>query len=313
MSHKIWVTGDAVVDLIPDGENHYLRCAGGAPANVAVGVSRLGSESAFIGRVGKDPLGLFMQETLNAENVDTSHMILDPQHRTSTVVVGLDNGERSFTFMVNPSADQFLQTSDLPPFQSGEWLHCCSIALINNPSREATFEAIRRIKVAGGFFSFDPNLRESLWSSLEEMKTVVMEAVALADVLKFSEEELTLLTNTSSLEKAFEKITAVYPEKLIIVTLGKDGALYHLAGKKDVVAGKALKPVDTTGAGDAFVGGLLAGLSQHENWKDNDVLVQTIRQANACGALATTAKGAMSALPNKAQLAEFLTNSSENM
>ena len=282
MSQKIWVTGDAVVDLIPDGENHYLRCAGGAPANVAVGVARLGSPSAFIGRVGNDPLGQFMQDTLNAENVNTQHMILDPQHRTSTVVVGLDNGERSFTFMVNPSADQFLQASDLPPFQQGEWLHCCSIALINNPSREATFEAIRRIKAAGGFFSFDPNLRESLWSSLEEMKTVVMEAVALADVLKFSEEELTLLTNTDSLEKAFEKMTALYPEKLIIVTLGKDGALYHLKDKKDVIAGKALQPVDTTGAGDAFVGGLLAGLSQHPNWKENDVLVQIIRQANAC-------------------------------
>jgi len=288
MSQKIWVTGDAVVDLIPDGENHYLRCAGGAPANVAVGVARLGSPSAFIGRVGNDPLGQFMQDTLNAENVNTQHMILDPQHRTSTVVVGLDNGERSFTFMVNPSADQFLQASDLPPFQQGEWLHCCSIALINNPSREATFEAIRRIKAAGGFFSFDPNLRESLWSSLEEMKTVVMEAVALADVLKFSEEELTLLTNTDSLEK--------------------DGALYHLEGKKDVISGKALQPVDTTGAGDAFVGGLLAGLSQHPNWKENDVLVQIIRQANACGALATTAKGAMSALPNQTQLAAFLAN-----
>ncbi|SNV88814.1 aminoimidazole riboside kinase [Haemophilus pittmaniae] len=306
MSQKIWVTGDAVVDLIPDGENHYLRCAGGAPANVAVGVARLGSPSAFIGRVGNDPLGQFMQQTLAAENVDTTHMVLDPQHRTSTVVVGLDNGERSFTFMVNPSADQFLQTSDLPPFQAGEWLHCCSIALINNPSREATFEAIRRIKVAGGFFSFDPNLRESLWNSLDEMKTVVMEAVSLADVLKFSEEELTLLTNTDSLDKAFESITTQYPDKLIIVTLGKDGALYHLCSQQQVIAGKALQPVDTTGAGDAFVGGLLAGLAQHSDWRESSVLQQIIRQANACGALATTAKGAMSALPNKQQLAAFL-------
>lgn len=308
MSQKIWVLGDAVVDLIPDGENHYLRCAGGAPANVAVGIARLGGESAFIGRVGKDPLGEFMQQTLQQENVQTSHMILDPQQRTSTVVVGLDNGERSFTFMVNPSADQFLQVIDLPNFQANEWLHCCSIALINNPSRETTFEAIRRIKAAGGFFSFDPNLRESLWASFEDMKETVMKAVALADVLKFSEEELTLLTDTQTLDDAFEKITALYPEKLIIVTLGKDGARYHLAGKKDIVAGKALKPVDTTGAGDAFVGGLLAGLSQHANWKEISVLEQIIRQANACGALATTAKGAMSALPNKMQLADFLAN-----
>ncbi len=306
MSNKIWVTGDAVVDLIPDGEQHYLKCAGGAPANVAVGVARLGGDSAFIGRVGKDPLGEFMQQTLQAERVDTSYMILDPQQRTSTVVVGLNEGERSFTFMVNPSADQFLQVADLPNFQAGEWLHCCSIALINNPSREATFEAIRRIKAANGFFSFDPNLRESLWASFEEMKQVVMQAVALADVLKFSEEELTLLTDTQTLDEAFKKITALYPQKLIIITLGKDGALYHLNGKQDVIAGKAVKPVDTTGAGDAFVGGLLAGLSQTADWQKTDNLVKIIRQANACGALATTAKGAMSALPNLAQLAEFL-------
>ncbi|EFL79426.1 aminoimidazole riboside kinase [Actinobacillus pleuropneumoniae] len=303
---KIWVTGDAVVDLIPDGENHYLKCAGGAPANVAVGVSRLGVEAGFIGRVGLDPLGKFMQQTLNAEKVSTEHMILDPKQRTSTVIVGLDDGERSFTFMVNPSADQFLEAGDLPTFQKGDFLHCCSIALINDPSRSTTIEAIRRIKAAGGFFSFDPNLRESLWASLEEMKQVVNRVVAMADVLKFSEEELTLLTDTTTLEQATQVITAQYPEKLIIITLGKDGAIYHLNGNSQVVAGKALKPVDTTGAGDAFVSGLLAGLSQVENWKDESVLVDVIRKANASGALATTAKGAMSALPNKAELEAFL-------
>ena len=303
---KIWVTGDAVVDLIPDGENHYLKCAGGAPANVAVGVSRLGVEAGFIGRVGLDPLGKFMQQTLNAEKVATEHMILDPKQRTSTVIVGLDDGERSFTFMVNPSADQFLEVGDLPTFQKGDFLHCCSIALINDPSRSTTIEAIRRVKEAGGFFSFDPNLRESLWASLDEMKQVVNRVVAMADVLKFSEEELTLLTDTTTLEQATQVITAQYPEKLIIITLGKDGAIYHLNGNSQVVAGKALKPVDTTGAGDAFVSGLLAGLSQVENWKDESVLVDVIRKANASGALATTAKGAMSALPNKAELEAFL-------
>lgn len=303
---KIWVTGDAVVDLIPDGENHYLKCAGGAPANVAVGVSRLDVEAGFIGRVGLDPLGKFMQQTLNAEKVSTEHMILDPKQRTSTVIVGLDDGERSFTFMVNPSADQFLEVSDLPTFQKGDFLHCCSIALINDPSRSTTIEAIRRVKEAGGFFSFDPNLRESLWASLDEMKQVVNSVVAMADVLKFSEEELTLLTNTTTLEQATQVITAQYPEKLIIITLGKDGAIYHLNGNSQVVAGKALKPVDTTGAGDAFVSGLLAGLSQVADWKDESVLVDVIRKANASGALATTAKGAMSALPNKAELEAFL-------
>ncbi|MDD0823399.1 aminoimidazole riboside kinase [Mannheimia sp. AT1] len=303
---KIWVTGDAVVDLIPDGENHYLKCAGGAPANVAVGVSRLGVEAGFIGRVGNDPLGQFMKDVLAAEKVSTDNMILDDAHRTSTVVVGLDNGERSFTFMVNPSADQFLEVGDLPEFKQGDFLHFCSIALINDPSRSTTIEAIRRIKNAGGFVSFDPNLRESLWKSLDEMKTVVNSVVAMADILKFSEEELTLLTDKATLEEATQAITAQYPEKLIIITLGKDGAIYHLNGSSKVVAGKALTPVDTTGAGDAFVSGLLAGLAQVSDWKNENVLTDVIRKANASGALATTAKGAMSALPNKVQLEAFL-------
>ncbi|AHG74812.1 Fructokinase [Mannheimia varigena USDA-ARS-USMARC-1296] len=303
---KIWVTGDAVVDLIPDGENHYLKCAGGAPANVAVGVSRLGVEAGFIGRVGNDPLGKFMREVLQAENVSVENMILDDNHRTSTVVVGLDNGERSFTFMVNPSADQFLEVGDLPEFSKGDFLHCCSIALINDPSRSTTIEAICRVKQAGGYVSFDPNLRESLWKSLDEMKSVVNSVVSMADILKFSEEELTLLTDTDSLEEATKAITAQYPEKLIIITLGKDGAIYHFNGKSQIVAGKALKPVDTTGAGDAFVSGLLAGLANTPDWKDETALVEVIRKANASGALATTAKGAMSALPNKAELDAFL-------
>ena len=153
MSQKIWVTGDAVVDLILTVKIIIYAVPVAPPANVAVGVARLGSPSAFIGRVGNDPLGQFMQDTLNAENVNTQHMILDPQHRTSTVVVGLDNGERSFTFMVKPKCGPVLTSQWFTAFQQGEWLHCCSIALINNPSREATFEAIRRIKAAGGFFS----------------------------------------------------------------------------------------------------------------------------------------------------------------
>ncbi len=110
VGNRVWVMGDAVVDLIPEGELHYLKCPGGAPANVAVGVARLGGESAFIGRVGADPFGRFMADTLVAEGVDIRHLTQDPAHRTSTVLVELDEeGERSFTFMVRPSADQFLE------------------------------------------------------------------------------------------------------------------------------------------------------------------------------------------------------------
>jgi len=147
MSDKVWVLGDAVVDLLPDSEDRLLKCPGGAPANVAVGVARLGGSSGFIGRVGDDPFGHFMKKTLEDERVDIGYMHHDPQHRTSTVVVSLDeHGERSFTFMVRPSADLFIEVSDLPDFKRNEWLHTCSIALCAEPGRSTTFTAMANIK-----------------------------------------------------------------------------------------------------------------------------------------------------------------------
>lgn len=304
---RVWVTGDAVVDLIPNGETNYLKCPGGAPANVAVAISRLGGDSAFFGRVGQDPLGRFMKQVLQDEGVDTHYMLLDKDHRTSTVIVDLDDqGERSFTFMVKPSADQFLQPQDVPAFQEGEWLHVCSIALANEPSRSTTLAAMKTIKAAGGYVSFDPNLREEVWLNPADLKPVVLQAVALADVVKFSDDELLFLTEKADLQTALSWLNEQYNLPLVVITQGKKGALVIHNNEQQLVTGKPVNPVDTTGAGDAFVGGLLAGLVASDNWQDSENLLSIIRQANACGALATTAKGAMTALPTATQLIEYL-------
>ena len=304
---RVWVTGDAVVDLIPNGETSYLKCPGGAPANVAVAISRLGGDSAFFGRVGQDPLGRFMKQVLKDEGVDTQYMLLDEEHRTSTVIVDLDDhGERSFTFMVKPSADQFLQPQDVPAFQKGEWLHVCSIALANEPSRSTTLAAMKAIKAAGGYVSFDPNLREEVWLNPADLKPVVLQAVALADVVKFSDDELLFLTDQSDLQTALSWLNEQYNLPLVVITQGKKGALVVHHNEQQLVTGKPVNPVDTTGAGDAFVGGLLAGLVACDDWHNNDNLLKIIRQANACGALATTAKGAMTALPTETLLKAYL-------
>lgn len=304
---RVWVTGDAVVDLIPDSETSYLKCPGGAPANVAVAISRLGGDSAFFGRVGQDPLGRFMKQVLKDEGVDTQYMLLDEEHRTSTVIVDLDDhGERSFTFMVKPSADQFLQPQDVPAFKQGEWLHVCSIALANEPSRSTTLAAMKAIKAAGGYVSFDPNLRAEVWLNPADLKSVVLQAVALADVVKFSDDELLFLTDKADLQTALSWLNEQYDLPLIVITQGKKGALVIHNNEQQLITGKPVNPVDTTGAGDAFVGGLLAGLVTCDDWHNNDNLLKIIRQANACGALATTAKGAMTALPTATQLVEYL-------
>ncbi|WED29914.1 aminoimidazole riboside kinase [Vibrio sp. DW001] len=300
--NRIWLSGDAVVDLIPDSETTYLKCPGGAPANVAVATSRLGNDCAFFGRVGNDPLGRFMRQTLQDEGVNIENLLLDEDQRTSMVIVDLDdNGERSFTFMVKPSADQFLQTKDIPKFQANQWLHLCSISLANEPSRSSMFEAIERIRSVGGNVSFDPNLRDEVWADPSEIKSVVLKALAKADVVKFSEEELLFLTDAKTLEQGIKQLEK-FDNTLVLITMGAKGALVIHDGSEKRISGRAVSPVDTTGAGDAFIGGLLARLAQSNNWSDCEVVAEAVLWGNGCGALAITKKGAMTALPTKEEL-----------
>lgn len=298
MNAKVWVLGDAVVDLLPESGGRLLQCPGGAPANVAVGIARLGGNSGFIGRVGDDPFGRFMQQTLREEQVDTRYMRCDPQHRTSIVVVDLDGeGERTFTFMVRPSADLFLQPEDLPPFAANEWLHVCSIALSAEPSRSTTFAAMERIKLAGGRVSFDPNIRADLWQDPELLHACLDRALRLANVVKLSEEELALISGRDDLVEGITALTQRYQPELLLVTQGKAGVLTAFQQQLTHFSAQPVVSVDTTGAGDAFVAGLLASLAAKGMPTDPAALEPAIMQAQTCGALATTAKGAMTALP----------------
>ncbi len=304
---KIWVLGDAVVDLLPDGEGRLLQCPGGAPANVAVGVARLGGDSGFIGRVGDDPFGRFMLHTLAQEQVDVNYMRLDAAQRTSTVVVDLDShGERTFTFMVRPSADLFLQPEDLPPFAAGQWLHVCSIALSAEPSRSTTFAAMEAIKRAGGYVSFDPNIRSDLWQDPQDLRDCLDRALALADAIKLSEEELAFIIGSDDIVSGIARLNARFQPTLLLVTQGKAGVQAALRGQVSHFPARPVVAVDTTGAGDAFVAGLLAGLAAHGIPDNLAALAPDLALAQTCGALATTAKGAMTALPYRDDLQRSL-------
>lgn len=303
MNAKVWVLGDAVVDLLPESEGRLLQCPGGAPANVAVGVARLGGNSGFIGRVGGDPFGRYMRHILQQEQVDISHMYLDDQHRTSTVVVDLDDqGERTFTFMVRPSADLFLAEEDLPKFAAGQWLHVCSIALSAEPSRSCTFAAMENIKSAGGRVSFDPNIRTDLWQDQALLQSCLDRALHMANVVKLSEEELVFISGSNDLAHGIASVTERYQPELLLVTRGKAGVLAAFQQKFTHFNARPVVSVDTTGAGDAFVAGLLASLAANGMPTDMTALEPTLTLAQTCGALATTAKGAMTALPYQRDL-----------
>ncbi|HGG2688299.1 TPA: aminoimidazole riboside kinase [Escherichia coli] len=303
MSAKVWVLGDAVVDLLPESDGRLLPCPGGAPANVAVGIARLGGTSGFIGRVGDDPFGALMQRTLLTEGVDITYLKQDEWHRTSTVLVDLnDQGERSFTFMVRPSADLFLETTDLPCWRHGEWLHLCSIALSAEPSRTSAFTAMTAIRHAGGFVSFDPNIREDLWQDEHLLRLCLRQALQLADVVKLSEEEWRLISGKTQNDRDICALAKEYEIAMLLVTKGAEGVVVCYRGQVHHFAGMSVNCVDSTGAGDAFVAGLLTGLSSTGLSTDKREMRRIIDLAQRCGALAVTAKGAMTALPCRQEL-----------
>ncbi|EEV5534568.1 TPA: aminoimidazole riboside kinase [Escherichia coli] len=303
MSAKVWVLGDAVVDLLPESDGRLLPCPGGAPANVAVGIARLGGTSGFIGRVGDDPFGALMQRTLLTEGVDITYLKQDEWHRTSTVLVDLnDQGERSFTFMVRPSADLFLETTDLPCWRHGEWLHLCSIALSAEPSRTSAFTAMTAIRHAGGFVSFDPNIREDLWQDEHLLRLCLRQALQLADVVKLSEEEWRLISGKTQNDRDICALAKEYEIAMLLMTKGAEGVVVCYRGQVHHFAGMSVNCVDSTGAGDAFVAGLLTGLSSTGLSTDEREMRRIIDLAQRCGALAVTAKGAMTALPCRQEL-----------
>lgn len=199
--------------------------------------------------------------------------------------------------MVRPGADLFLSAQDLPPFAAGSWLHFCSIALSAEPSRSAAFCAAETLRAAGGFISFDPNIRADLWQDEESLRHCLQRALALADVVKLSVDELQFLSGGGDQDADICRLAAGYDIGLLLVTEGKAGVRVCWQGEVDRFAAVPAAAVDTTGAGDAFVAGLLAALAENGLPRSRAALEQPVALAQRCGALAVTARGAMTALP----------------
>lgn len=295
--------GEALIDFIPlDTENlTYQKAPGGAPANVAVGIAKLGGKSTFHGKVGNDVLGHFLVDTLNQYSVQTTSVLFTEEAKTGVTFVTLDSsGDRTFSFYIDPSADRFLEEKELDRklFEANKILHIGSISLINEPSRSATLKAIKLAKEKGMLVSYDPNLRLDLWSSSEMAKEAIISTIPSADILKISEEELEFLTGTTDLEDGIAQLPDL---PLIVVTLGEKGSIYRFNNQTVKVPALKSKVVDTTGAGDAFVSGILYLINESDkslkHFTDKE-MEETIRFGSISGGLATTQKGAMTGLPS---------------
>ncbi len=305
--------GEALIDFIPKDKNNIIfeKNPGGAPANVAVGVSRLESRSAFIGKVGSDSLGNFLYDTLNKENVNTGNLILTKEAKTALTLVTLDEkGDRNFEFFVKRSADRLLTKDEIDHnlFEDYKIFHFGSISMIDELSRKATKYALDLAVENNMIVSYDPNIRESLWEGMDEAKKIMKSVLGKINILKLSREELLFLTNEDNLEKAVEQIKNKNEIDIVLVTDGSNG-VYFYKNELIHVPSQKVKPVDTTGAGDAFVSAFLNRIneSQEELTKiSNEKIKKYCEFANHCSAFVIKKQGAMSMLPKKEEVIEFL-------
>lgn len=310
--------GEMLIDFVPTVNGvsladapSFQKAAGGAPANVAVGIARLGGSSAFMGKVGDDEFGHMLANILQKNGVETRGVRFDGGARTALAFVTLrDDGEREFMFYRNPSADMLLEPEELDfeLISQAGIVHYGSISLIAEPCRSAHISLMNAAKSSGALLSYDPNLRLPLWSSADEARKEIRSIWEQAHVIKVSEEEITFLTEGGD-PYSDEAARALFHDGLLalLVTEGSAGCRYYTKDFQGRVPGVKVDAVDATGAGDAFVAGFLTKLAEDRSQlQDEGRLRETLRFANACGAIATTERGAIPALPNPAKVEDLL-------
>lgn len=311
---RIVALGEALIDmvsLVPSGST-YERAAGGAPANVAVGAARLGVPAGFIGKVGADPFGRYLKETLAGEGVDTTHLTDTPGHNTAVAIVTLGHdGQREFQFYREAAADLQLGEADVDAeyVAQAAILHVGSLSMTAEPARRATLRALTVARERGVTVSLDPNLRLDQWPDARTARSVIFDLLPYASVVKVSEEELEFLTGSTDLSAAGSLLD--HGPRLVCVTRGPLGADYAIEGHTGRVAGFAVEAIDTTGAGDAFVAALLTNLRHAPDlYTSPGPLEAAIRRANAYAASSVTRRGAIPAMPTSAELEAFLQGAS---
>jgi fructokinase len=309
--------GEVLIDFTPSGHSekgHVLfeTNPGGAPANVLVALSRLNKKTAFIGKVGHDQFGLILKGVLEDQKIDTSNLLFSETVNTTLAFVHLDEkGDRSFSFYRNPGADIMLEKNEIDEdtIKQSRIFHFGSLSLTNEPAATATFTALEYAKKHNVTISYDPNLRTPLWRSLDEAKRQILKGFEYADIVKISEEELEFLTGYRDVIKGTEVLQEQFGTAVIFVTLGPEGCFYRSIQGYASKKGYQVNVVDTTGAGDAFVGGVLYQILERKKPLAHltaSEFEEMVTFANAVGALTTEGKGGIPSIPTIDQVERFL-------
>ncbi|WP_435101692.1 carbohydrate kinase family protein [Arhodomonas sp. AD133] len=317
---RVWAFGEALIDMMPQyagapgvsAVDAFRPCPGGAPANIAVAVARLGGDAAFLGRVGADFFGDLIEDALAGYGVDTAHLLRSQHAPTTLAFVAHDaSGERRFSFYRHGAADLEFVANDFPSacFETPGIFHVCSNTLTDEAIRATTLAGLAQARAAGHIVSVDINYREPLWPRPSEAPAAIAEALGHADVVKASTEELDALYGDADGTELIERLFAS-GTSLVLVTDGGGPVRIHTAGGTMTVTPPAITAVDTTAAGDAFVGAFLQALANADvtraslpDWTAASGNVTTaVERATQAGALTASRYGAYDALPRAEEL-----------
>lgn len=313
---KIACIGELLIDFVctdidqglVQGQ-HFLKKAGGAPANVAVTIARCGGQAKLAAQIGNDPFGEFLKQTLAKEQLDLSAIIRDPNLPTTLAFVGIQHdGERDFVFCRGADGSLTLENIPLDYFDDVGLLHLgAATGLLDAPFYDTYLSMAQQAKVLNIVLSFDPNFRDGFWQGQESLFIQRCQPLLqIADIIKMSEEELVLISKESDIEKGCFYLHQ-RGVKWIAITLGSRGTwVSHASGLHCNIPSIEVQSIDSTGAGDAFIGALLYKIIEHNKWPPTYAnFIEYVRYANKVGALTCTKFGAIDGIPYRHQVNGF--------
>ncbi|MER1958726.1 MAG: carbohydrate kinase [Solibacillus sp.] len=306
----VLIYGDAFVDYIANDQTNtsFTKFLGGATINVAAGISRIGAPSALITITGDDETSQFCREEIASEGVNMDFSIFDPAKRVSGVYVHLtENCEREFKDYVDETPNLQVTPEQLQEeaFKHASIFNVCSGTMFEPTALKTTQRAVEMAKDKGAIIAIDANIRPLRWESEEICRETIGSFFEDADILKLTDEELFFLTETTTIEEGLSKLDELLVP-IILVTVGGDGAYAVLNGEVTHVPVKRIVPVDTTGAGDAFMAGVLRYVHYNGLPTVTEDLVECVAFGNKLGALAATKAGALTALPSYEEIKHLI-------
>lgn len=313
--YDVTAMGEMLIDFTMNGtseqgNNMFEACPGGAPCNVLAMLNKLGRKTAFIGKVGKDQFGRLLKDTISEIGIETRGLILDEEINTTLAFVHtFPDGDREFSFYRKPGADMMLSENevDYELIKQSRVFHFGTLSMTDEPVRTSTKEALKTAKEAGCLITFDPNLREPLWKSLDDAREAMEYGFQYCDMLKISDNEIQFISGKEDYDEGIKYLQEKYHIPVIFLTMGKEGSRAYYKDLRVERRGFPVKAVETTGAGDTFCGCAINGLLKYgiENLTE-EALGEILTYANAGAALITLKKGAIRSMPDPSQIEEMI-------